>query len=326
MAYRAAIIGCGMIAGRFEDFSSPATYSHAKAYRKHAAFGEIALYDHNPDRAVELAMKAGGKAFTSISEMMANWRPHAVSVCTPDNLHFPVIELLMQSTNAPSVIFAEKPVCNTNVELAQLRQLESSGKSIVIVNHSRRFDDAHRRLRDLLNAGDLGPLVQVHVDYYGGWRHLGVHIVDVLQFFFATAIEIDRAGYACASKYSNDPTLNVEGSIGTASLRIEGFPENNYQILDMNIMCERGQIKVTDFGKRIEVFRKTVNAENENVLLQDQAIPGIGMQNCISSAVDLISRHLDCGDMTILEQYGLVEAQKTMNTIWKGTEIYAAQS
>ena len=155
---------------------------------------------------------------------------------------------------------------------------------------------------------------------------MGVHIIDILQYMLGTLVEIDQVEYYCESKYIDDPTLNVEGHLGNARLKFEGFREDYYQILDMNIMCQLGQIKVTDFGNSIEVFRKTLNAEQENVLVRDQAACGTGMQDCIVNAIRLICNYLDSGNRSIIEQYGLHEAQNTMDTIWKGTEKYVTQS
>lgn len=324
--YKAAIIGCGMIAGRFEDFSASRTYSHAKAYRRNSTIGELAFFDPDSNRAQELATKAGGNAFSTTAEIMADFQPDIVSVCTPDNFHYSTIESLLQGAFPPKIIFVEKPVCNDRQELGRLIELERTSDTRIIVNHSRRFDVTHQRLKALLNSGDLGALVRVHVDYYGGWRHLGVHIIDILQYMLGTLVEIDRVEYHCESKYADDPTLNVMGRIGNARLSLAGFLEDYYQILDMNIMCQRGQIKITDFGNNIEVFRKTRNAEQENVLVRDPAACEVGMQDCISNAIRLICDYLDSGDRSIIEPYGLSEAQNTMNTIWKGTKKYASQS
>ncbi|MFZ2302810.1 MAG: Gfo/Idh/MocA family oxidoreductase [Gallionella sp.] len=324
--YKAAIIGCGMIAGRFEDFSAPKTYSHAKAYRRNSTIGELAFFDLDGNRAKELAAKAGGKAFATISEIMVDFRPDIASVCTPDNFHYSTTVSLLQGASPPKIIFVEKPVCNDRQELGRLIELERASDTRIIVNHSRRFDAAHQRLKVLLNSGDLGPLVKIHVDYYGGWRHLGVHIIDILQYMLDALVEIDRVEYHCESKYADDPTLDVTGRIGNARLSLAGFLEDYYQILDMNIMCQRGQIKVTDFGNSIDVFRKAVNSERENVLVRDPAICEVGMRDCISNAIRLICNYLDSGDRSVIEPYGLSEAQNTMNTIWKGTEKYATQS
>jgi len=322
MSYRVAIIGCGMIAGYYEDFAVPATYSHAKAYLRNGVFGELGFYDRHPERAEALAAKAGGKAYDSIEELLSSFRPDVVSVCVTDDEHFAVMEPMMRSAYAPRLIFAEKPVCTRRDELERLLELQSAGGPVVIVNHSRRFDTAHQRIRELLARRELGEPVRVHVDYYGGWRHMGVHIVDTLQFFFDGELHIDRLDYACGSKYVDDPTLNVEGSIASATVRLDGFLEDFYQILDMNIMCEAGQIKLTDFGNRIDVLRKTVNAEHENVLELDADCSGSGMNNPICNAVDLMAEYLENGDHCLLVPFGMEQAAKTMNVIWKGSDAY----
>ena len=70
MNFRAAIVGCGMIAGRFEDFNTSPTYSHAKAFLQNSAFGDIGFYDRHQERAENLALKAKGKAFDSIEKLL----------------------------------------------------------------------------------------------------------------------------------------------------------------------------------------------------------------------------------------------------------------
>lgn len=326
MSFRAGIIGCGMIAGRFEDWSAPSTYSHAKAYRRHGAFGELGFYDRSTDRASALARKAGGKAYSSADDLLVSFRPDVVSVCVPDNVHYEMIEFLLRSPHGPRAIFAEKPVCSTREEFARLVQLHGDGRTGVLVNHSRRFDPAHQRLKALLASGELGRPVTVHVDYYGGWRHLGVHVVDTLQYFFDAPLRLSHAEYCCASKDQDDPTLNVTGCLESARVRLDGHLEDHYQILDMSLMCERGQIKVTDFGKRINVLRKTVNAEGENVLDLDPACSGVGTDSPMRHAVDVIARYLRGGGPELLTVCDLNEAGKTMDTIWTGMEMYAAQS
>lgn len=315
-----------MVSGRFEDFSTESIYSHAKAYRKSESFRDLAFFDLDTDRAKELAAKAGGSVYASVSEIMSGFRPDAVSVCTPDDLHFSYAKQVMLSGFPPRIILIEKPVCNTMCELTELSQLESLVNTRVIVNHSRRFDEAHQQLRALLNSNELGPPVRIHVDYYGGWRHIGVHIVDILQYLFDDVMALDSVEYCCGSRYADDPTLNVTGRIGNAVLRFDGFEEAFYQVIDMNIMCQSGQIKITDFGKHIEVLKKAVNQEFENVLVHDKAVRETGMKNCMTNTVKLICSYLDSGDQGVIEPYGLRKALSTMTTIWTGSKQYAAQS
>jgi predicted dehydrogenase len=318
------LVGCGMIAGCYEDFLRPEVYSHAKGYLRHKGFAPLGFVDSDPARADLLATKASGMSFANIEELLSKFRPDVVSVCVPDDLHFQTLEALMLSPCRPRLIFAEKPVCDTRKQLDQILDYQARYSIPVVVNHSRRFDVMHTRIRGLLTAGDFGRPMRIHVDYYGGWKHLGVHAVDILQYFFNTPMKISGAEYYCHSKYPDDPTLNVNATLAGAPVCFAGFPEACYQILDINIQCERGQIKLTDFGKRVEVLGKTVNAELESVLV---AVPGwsnAGMQSPMLKAIEVIADYLAHGNRDILEPYGLEQASMTMNTIWKGFEIYDA--
>ena len=322
MNFRAAIVGCGMIAGRFEDFNTSPTYSHAKAFLQNSAFGDIGFYDRHQERAENLALKAKGKAFDSIEKLLNSFRPDVVSICVTDKEHYGVMNLIMRSKYAPRLIFAEKPVCTRREELTNLIRLEVESKSSIIVNHSRRFDLGHQRIKNLLACRELGEPVYLHINYYGGWHHMGVHIVDTLQFFFDDELQIDSVEYCCESKYVHDPTLNIQGNIASASVRLDGFPENYYQILDMNLMCQAGQIKLSDFGNRIDVLRKIVNTEHENVLVFDPERSGKGMESPISEAVKVIVAYLESTNEKLIEPFGLAAAEKTMKVLWKGSDAY----
>lgn len=319
--FKAGIVGCGMIAGAYEDPAAPGTYSHAKAYRSNPAFAELGLVDRHPERAEALARRYSGRAYPDVAALLAGLRPDAVSVCVPDDLHFEVLREVLTSPHRPRVVFAEKPVCTDPAQLGELEGLERSSGARVVVNHTRRFDPAHRRLRDLVAGGTLGSLLRGQVDYYGGFRHLGVHVVDLLQFLFGAALEPAELRHCCPSKYPDDPTLDGTLLLGAAPVRLSGIPESHYQVLDISLFFERGQIRLTDFGKRVEVNRRTVNAEKENVLEPDPALSGPGLESPIVCAVAAVAAALE--GRGALDEFGLAEARKTMETLWKGAKLYA---
>lgn len=323
---RAAIIGCGMIAGRFEDFSSPRTYSHAKAYAQNSAFEMLALCDQSRTRAQELASKAHAVVFDTIDEILDNFAPDIVSICTPDNYHVSNILAIITHPRAPALVFCEKPICETREEFDAICSLEQRSLSRIIINHSRRFDPAHQKLKELISSGDFGRLVQAHVNYYGGWRHLGVHIVDILQYLFSEKIKIIETSFCCSSRYENDPTLNILGSLGEGILRMSGFPESYYQIVEISLLMECGLIRISDFGQSIEIFHKIINSEGERVLERDNGLSGSGMREPIVNAVKIAADYLINRDPLLIEPFDLTQAGITMETLWEGDRSFVAQS
>lgn len=321
--HKAAVVGCGMIAGAHEDLASPEIYSHGKAYRRNGAFSEIGFVDIHPARSETLARKFSGRSYPDVSALLREFQPSVVSVCVPDDRHFQVLCQLLESPRPPKAVFAEKPLCESREQLDALSGLERLSGSRILVNHTRRYDKAHRRLKTLIQDKRLGELVYGHVDYYGGFRHLGVHIVDLLQFLFGQTLEPSNLRFCCDSKYPDDPTLDGQLSLGKAPISLRGIPERHYQILDINLLFTDGQIKITDFGKRLDVLRKTVNAARENVLEPDAALCGPGLDNPIAEAVGVIADFLERGDASLLEEFGLEAARTTMETLWRGSEQYA---
>jgi len=324
--FKAAVIGCGMIAGAYEDLDSPVIYSHGKAYFKNGFIEDIAFMDKHPERSGLLAQKYRGVAYNGIHELLHDFKPDCISVCVPDDHHFTVLKSVIDNSKSIKIIFAEKPVCSTREELKVLKNLERSTGIRIIVNHSRRFDSAHQRIKSLIQGGTLGKFIRGDVDYYGGWSHLGVHIVDILQYFFDDVILLKKMEYVCESKYPKDPTLNVDSALASVPLRMTGIDEKFYQILDINLKFEKGQIRIEDFGKDIRIFRKVINQEKENVLSLDSGHSGVGMTSPIVNAVETIVKFLKNQDEGILYSFGLEQAEITMNTLWKGVTLYENQS
>lgn len=324
--FAAAVVGCGMFGGLYEDFEVPRIYSHGKGYAMSPAFGRLAFVDPNAARVSALAAKAGGTAFGAVAEMMDGFAPDVVSIVTPDDTHVDVARTVMNAARPPKLLFMEKPVSRTEEELDSLEALARTKNVAVIVNHSRRFDSAYASLARRIRDGAYGKLVRVHVDIYGGWRHLAVHMVDLLHYFFGEPLQIDRANYAAPSRYEGDPTLDVEGRIGGAPVRFVGFDEGNYQLLEVSLYFTGGLVRLPDFGNRIEVFEPEINAENERVLVLDDGVSGPAMTDAMPRAIETIADYLWNPVGFDLTPWGLGEARRTMNCIWQGMNVYAAQS
>jgi predicted dehydrogenase len=324
--YRAAIIGCGMIAGIYEEVTSSVTYSHGKAYFNQVQISELAFVDRDPEKAKRLAIKYEGSVCQGIQELLVEYCPDCISVCTTDDEHFPVLKEIMTNPGNVKVILVEKPVCSSSQELDELQVLATTSGVKVCVYHNRRFDIAHQSLKLLIQSQRLGKLLRGDADYYGGWCHIGVHLVDMFQYLFDTPLRPKKMSFAYPSKYIADPTLNVEAELKGVPLRFTGHDEAYYQIVDINLKFEKGQIRIEDFGQEIRVFEKFVNQENENVLAIVPELSGRGMVNSIINAVDTVIHYLKTGETACLAPFDLSQAELTMNTLWDGVKLYEDQS
>jgi len=316
--FRAAIVGCGRIAGIKDvprDDGGIAT--HAQAYHRHPDFQVIAACDTDAERAA-----AFGKiwqvphTFTDAYQLAEQVQPDVVSICSPTVEHFRQVGVLLEAQTPPRVVFVEKPMCEAPAELQALRELTRKTHTIVLVNHTRRFDPAHSRVAELIRQRQMGALVQGRCDYYGGWLHNGTHAVDTLRMFFGTEPAIVSMTPGAPGK-PDDPCWNVQLNFGGTPVDLQSFDEKFYQLFEIDLRFERGRVLLRDFGAEIVVEQMETNSIGERVLTPLNDSPWRGLTSPLYHAVAAISRYLRDGAELSTTGATMDEAARTMQILWR---------
>ncbi|MGG4032976.1 Gfo/Idh/MocA family oxidoreductase [Paenibacillus cisolokensis] len=118
-----------------------------------------AVSDSLPERR-ELAVKEYGcRAYESWEEMVRHEDLDLVVNASPSHLHFPIsLELLNRGFN----VLCEKPLAKTAEEVDQLIEAsERSGKVLAVFQQSR-YQQAFLKIREVIDSGVLGRIVQVN--------------------------------------------------------------------------------------------------------------------------------------------------------------------
>lgn len=132
-------------------------------------------------------------------------------------------EYALAGIAAGKQVFCEKPLATTREACENILEAEQkAGQRLLMVGFMRRYDDAYRRMKAALDAGEIGaPLV-----YYSGHRNPSVppsvttegvlvdtcvHDIDVSRFLFdteVTAVEVfSPRRSALAAEGLQDPVL-----------------------------------------------------------------------------------------------------------------------
>ncbi|MEH1164031.1 Gfo/Idh/MocA family oxidoreductase [Micromonospora sp. CPCC 205539] len=147
---RWGVVGCGWVA---RDHVAPAV---------RAAGGRlVAACDRDPDAARALNPEA--LATTDLDMLLDHPEVEAVYVATPNHTHADVVAAVAK---AGFPVLCEKPLA---AELPEARRLvAAAGGLLAGAAFDQRFHPAHRRIAELVEAGDLGTITAVRI-VYGCW-------------------------------------------------------------------------------------------------------------------------------------------------------------
>jgi predicted dehydrogenase len=184
---------------------------HLPAYAEARASGAaeiVAVCDIDRERARSVAADWGAPLVCDTeAELLALPAVDAVSICTPNDRHFPQA---MAALAAGKHVMCEKPLAMT---LDEARQMQAAAAGVVTgVNFRYRWIPAARFVSDLVAAGALGRIYHGVFHYFNGWLadpnapaawrtmraqtgsgalgDLGSHIIDLAALWLGEAVRV----------------------------------------------------------------------------------------------------------------------------------------
>src|SRR3954453_15857989 len=144
------VLGCGRI-GRM----------HAELFARRVPGASLgAVFDAVPALAREVAGSLGTRAASSVDDVMGDDEIDAVAICSSTDTH---VDLLVKAAEAQKPIFCEKPISLDLDEVTRALDAVAVSGVPLQIGFNRRFDPAHRAVRDAVARGDVGPLHLVRI-------------------------------------------------------------------------------------------------------------------------------------------------------------------
>ena len=259
MRVRAAVIGCGGIAGRYDEEKTAAgCYTHAGAYRLHPEVELVAAADPDPARRAAFGRRWGVRhVYADARDLLAQHPVEIVSVCVPDALHEEVIGQVL-AARPPKVIFAEKPLALGRHGARKLLDEAAALGVRIVLNNQRRWEAGHRQVRDLIRAGTIGQVVTVTAFYVKGLYHIGCTAIDTIRFLVGEVETVQALGGEHRASIPGDPSVDAALYLGNgataAMLGVDRYGYR-YSLFELDILATEGRVRLVGNGDRILVSR-----------------------------------------------------------------------
>jgi predicted dehydrogenase len=187
---KAAIIGAGQIALK----------AHIPAYRSYAQPVEVvALCGRDLQKTKSLAEELRiPHAYDDVAQMLRACAPDMVSICTPNNLHYPQV---MSCLDAGVHVLCEKPPALTYAEAKAMQEKSDSVNRILAYNlHCRQMEPV-RIMKKYIDEGGFGKIYHIRASFLRrrgipGWgsftnkeiqgggalMDIGIHVLDLALY------------------------------------------------------------------------------------------------------------------------------------------------
>lgn len=257
--YRAAVIGCGNIGaatGNYNKAVQPGT--HAGAYLDNKDTNLSALVEKDIKRHDFLKKNYPQvPLYTSTKKMLKEVKPDIVSVAASTQFHFSIVKDLAEFKI--KAILCEKPLAYNIKDAKRMVKLCKKSKSLLIVNHQRRFDPLLVKWSERIKKGFLGGIYQGNAYYYNGLFNNGTHLIDMLLMYLG---EVDAATGEYNKQTSWNPKdKNVDGSLlfrNKARVTVHSLSKN-YGYFGLTLFGEKGMLRVSHLGFTVEYRKKIKN-------------------------------------------------------------------
>jgi len=253
MTLKAAVIGCGRIGCGFDDDPRRGYVStHAGAYAKNPNVNLVALVDIDAERLNRYKDKFGvPNAYTDHREMLRQESPDLVSICTLSGTHLEITRNAVDG--GVKAIFCEKPIADSVEAADEMIRICRDRGVILLIDHQRRFDPFHQRVRSFLQQGRLGRIQQVTAYYTAGIANTGTHLIDMLRFLLGDVASV--LGMYSVNTSPNPEDRNLDGWLTFQSgvrATLQACDVRSYLIFEITILGTSGRMRITSSGFGIE--------------------------------------------------------------------------
>lgn len=262
--YRAAVIGLGRMGstideerGRWSQTSNP--YAHTACYRA-AGVEVVAGSDSHEGQREAYRRKWGIETlYSDFHEMLERERPDILSVCTSARPRSRVVQEAVEigASRGLKAIWAEKPISISLQEADAMIDACRKAGIILTIGCSRNWHPGYNRVRELVDAGELGRILQVIALGQAGLSHNGSHLLATTNYLAGGQVQWVWGHMASDERAAGDDDLEGNGYLQydngvQAYVRSMATGAASWEF---EVIGTEGRIRVVSDAQRVEFWK-----------------------------------------------------------------------
>jgi predicted dehydrogenase len=208
---------------------------------------------------------------TDVERVLGDDSVGAVVISTPTSLH---AELTERALEAGKHVLCEKPLALTGAECSHLGEVAERAGRVLMVGHTFIFNPAVRRMRQLIDDGEIGDLLYCHAtrtglgpirqDVNALWD-LAPHDISILLALTSAApVEVTAMGESYLRDGNEDVVFVNVRLENRIIARIHLSWLDPYKVRNMTVIGDRRMIRYDDIAAddKLRVFDKGASYES----------------------------------------------------------------
>jgi predicted dehydrogenase len=285
------IIGCGNIAGRFDEgvVGERLPLTHAGAFVADGGFRLAACVEADQHRRLDFmsrwSIPHGYANLSDLRERVGEF--DVVSICSPTAVHAEHLEAALQLR--PRLIFSEKPVTPSVAQTTSCVEKCAAAGVLLAVNHTRRWAPDVRRLSEDLRSGHWGTLRSVVCHYNKGVMNNGGHMIDLLRALLGE-VRVVGVGRPIWDFWEDDPTVTASLlSESDVPVYLNATHAGDFSYFEVQFFTSTAVIAMEDGGAHWRIRRATDSPtfRGYKSLGQSEQRPGEYARSMLNAAANI---------------------------------------
>lgn len=259
--YRAAIIGLGRISSTIDDevagyHAVMLPMSHMGCFREVPQIDVVAGADPHPDQRDDFSRRWGvANVYADYREMLEKERPEIVSIATSAK---PRPGIVIDCAKAGvKALLAEKPLAFSLADTDTMIDTCHETGTLLAVGCTRRWDAYWNMAKSMIDAGEIGNVLQITAYGNAAISHNGSHLLDLVRYLAGGNVSWLVGEAESDEKAASDEDFKANGYLAfdngvRAYIRTwpTGGAEWNFEVVG-----ETGRLRSIENGGDIEFWQ-----------------------------------------------------------------------